>query len=188
MSLWPPGVVQRLSSQTPPQHVIQYPRAPLPGWQSTSQQFHYPHHHHHQQQQQQQQQQLCLLLEQSEQQEHIQHPQLFFSTHTDALQYVLHQQASPQRQSVSPGRGYGAVAAAAVAAVPDQTASSTAQAADSTAQWPAGTFDRLPEVVCVPHEVLQWPQDKQPKLGFITKNKLRKLTVRLMHNNSTQLN
>jgi hypothetical protein len=102
------------------------------------------------------------------------------------LQYVLRQQASPLRQSVSPARGLGAVAAAVVAARPDQSTSSVSQAADSTVQWPAATFDRLTDVVCVPHEVVQWPQDKQPKLGYITKNKLRKLTVRLAHS-STQL-
>lgn len=174
MSLWPPGVVQRVSSQTPPQHVIQFPRAQLPGWQATSQQLHHNLHPH------QQQQQLRLLLEQSEQQEHVQQPQLYFNTHTDALQYVLQQQASPLHQSVSPGRGLGAVvAAAAVAAGPDQPASSLTHTADVTVQWPGATFEQLTDVVALPHEVLQWPADKQPKIGHITRNKLRKLTVRL---------
>jgi hypothetical protein len=133
--------------------------------------------------QQHQQAQLCLLLEQ---QQSLHYQQLQQDASWDPLQYVLQQQA-PQQQPLSApssrGRGVAVVAAAAAAAsasARQQRNSSTATAAadgTSTAGWPAATFDSITDVVDLQHALVQWPQDKQPKLGCITKNKLRKLTV-----------
>lgn len=162
MSLWPPGVVQRLSSQTPPQHVVQQPRAlAVGGWQ------HFQQH---------QQAQLCLLLEQ---QQSLHYQQLQQDPNWDPLQYVLQQQAPQQPLSSSRGRGLAVVAAATASASARQpTSTSRTSAADiTTACWPAATFNSITDVVDLQHGLVQWPSDKQPKLGCITKNKLRKLTV-----------
>jgi hypothetical protein len=165
MSLWPPGVVQRLSSQAPPQHVVQHPRAPIVGWSSA------------QQQHPAQLQQLCLLLQHEQQQQLQQQHHWEHSVHHPPEGYIYRDAAHQhQQQMCAPGRSLATVAVAAAAAAAAAVAGARA-AADVTACWPASAFNNISNVVEMQHELVQWPQDKQPKLGHITKNKLRKLTV-----------
>jgi hypothetical protein len=137
------------------------------GWHQ--QQYHQqPHLQQQQQQQHPQQQQLCLLLKQ--QQQHCQYHQLQQEPQWDPLQYVLQQQGIPQQSTYTPSRGLAAVAAAAAAKAKPASAG-------AGACWPVEAYNHITDIANLHHDLVQWPRDKQPKLGSITKNKLRKLTV-----------
>jgi hypothetical protein len=122
-------------------------------------------------------QQLCLLLQHEQQQQQQQQQHWEHSVHYPPEGYIYRDASlQHQQQLCTPSRGLATVAVAAAAAAAAAVAGARA-AADITACWPASAFNNISNVVDMQHELVQWPQDKQPKLGHITKNKLRKLTV-----------
>jgi hypothetical protein len=110
-----------------------------------------------------------------EQQQQYQYHQLQQEPQWDPLQYVLQQQGISQQHTYTPSRGLAVVAAAAAAGIAKPA--SDAASAEAGACWPAEAYSHITDIADLHHDLVQWPQDKQPKLGFITKNKLRKLTV-----------